>query len=170
MLEKDNTVLFETEMEYTYPEYKKYYFYSFKYSFITPLFILLVTLCLALRANAMPVYIFFLIMLLIVSIILFTSRAIGLKWGWESKDKSNMRKNKYTFFNDRFEVTNSDGETRYFYYRDIYTIRESQKNLYIVISKNRFFVIDKQKCDNELLNLLRDYRRPIWEVIRVVWH
>ena len=149
--------MYETETEYTYDEYKKMQNIICIRRIYPTIIILFIAAIVVISSNNKYFYIGYAIMFVIAALLILMERAIRIKRGWRLNSTAEKSINKYVFLEDHFEEE-SNGDKQYIYYKDIYRIIETKTDLYIRTSIDRAFIIKKDKCSNELIQLIRKYK------------
>lgn len=80
-----------------------------------------------------------------------------MKKAWESNKMAQGIVSKFAFFEDYVEQENPVGTSRV-NYRNLYDIVESDDAFYLMIANNQGYIIDKQRCSEELQSFIREQR------------
>lgn len=143
--------MYQTELEYTYSEYMKMQ----RRIYIKELIVILVIVIIGIIVGINPIGC---VGLGILSILIsFVISAIRIRRGWELDKKTDTIINKYTFLEHHFEVHNEKGAYN-INYHDINYIIETKTHFYIRCSEYSNFIIKKENCTEELIQLIRKYK------------
>jgi hypothetical protein len=79
---------------------------------------------------------------------------LGIRFKYNRKmKKMEGTKNVFSFYDNAFEAKNEQSKTLILY-KDIYNILITTTNIYIVDSKSRSYILDRENCSNELVEFL----------------
>lgn len=152
--------LFETETLYTFEEHKKLNKVFFKK--VTRYNLLMYILYLILGVFAalyffLKRYDFTIVMLATILICIIISKLkvkIATRRAWTSNRLAHGMKNRFLFYDDHFEVINSQGNFRIFY-NQLYKILETETNIYLLPNNTQGYIIKKTDCSAEFSEFIK---------------
>lgn len=152
--------MYQTELEYTYSEYikmqKRLHARSFIFLIIIIGIIMLVTFSHVKKLDKFAIAI--IVIFGIIPIFIKTvETVIRIKLGWILDKKTDTVINRYTFFEHHFEMKN-EKEVYNINYHDIGRIVETKTHFYIILYEYNNFIIKKENCSDELIQLIRKYK------------
>lgn len=149
-------LLYSTETNYTYEEYKRFNkMLSFRRSVIIKCIIIEVfVLFMACLMNSL----YFVVFSIIYPIILLLLPVFLNKQSksiWESNKVAQNLNVKFDFYDTYFIATDENGETR-IAYNKLHKIIETKTNFYLLFSKNQGVILNKSNFPEGLSDFLRD--------------
>lgn len=153
--------MYQTELEYTYCEYRKMQRRIYERNIIIQLIIIVIAtpfiIMLLKEWGSLIPYTIGLIAAVVI--IKYTYKLVAQnKNGWKLGNKKEVMINKYTFFEHHFEMKN-EKEEYYINYHDIYDLIETKTRFYIRTGRYSAFIIKKANCSEELIQFIRKFKR-----------
>lgn len=153
--------MYQTELEYTYKEYRKMQRRIFERNIIIQLLLIAIAapIIIILLKDTRAVFPSSIGLLACVIIIKYICKLVAQnEEGWKLQSKEDIRLNKYTFFDDHFEMKN-EKEAYEIQYSEICGVVETKTHFYIKNKKYRPFIIKKENCEEELIGYIRNLKR-----------
>lgn len=153
--------MYQTQLEYTYGEYRKMQRRVYEANIILQLIAIAVVtpLIILLLKNIGSIAPYAVAIIAGVVIIKYIVRLVDKKGeGWKLGSKENTDTYQYTFFEDYFEVK-TERRTYKVNYQDLLKIIETKTHFYLKYEKYGAFILKKENCDDELIQFIRKYKR-----------
>ena len=153
--------MYQTQLEYTYDEYRKMQTRVYEANIILQLIVIAVAtpLIILLLKNIGSIAPYAVAIIAGVVIIKYIVRLVDKKGeGWKLGSKENTDTYQYTFFEDHFEVK-TERHTYKINYHDILKVIETKTHLYLKYEKYSAFILKKENCSDELIQYIRKFKR-----------
>ncbi len=152
--------MYQTELEYTYKEYRKMQRRIFERNIIIQLLLIAIAtpFIIMLLKDTRAVFPYTIGIIACVVIIKYICKlVVQNREGWKLESKREVRLNKYTFFDDYFEMKNENAEYK-IPYSEINGLVETKTHFYIKNKKHNPFIIKKENCSDELIQYIRKFK------------
>lgn len=153
--------MYQTELEYTYGEYRKMKRRVYEANIIFQLIIIAIAtpfiILLSKRLGSIAPYTVVIIagVVIIKYVIRIVDKSRG---GWKLGLKTDSDTYQYTFFEDYFEVK-TEKSVYNINYHDILKIIETKTHFYLKYEKYNAFILKKENCSDELMQFIRKYKK-----------